>query len=429
MVNVKGRMRSKREDKGRRKSGFIYKPRDADATRRRAERTGGRFDSPFKGNFDTWRPRQGLNTIRILPPTWDGFEHFGYTIWVHGYIGQDNSTYLCRYKMEGKKCPICRAAKEARDSGDEEAKQLAPTEKVVCWILDRKEDKEQPQLFMMSWSMDRDITDQSIDKKTGKILLIDHDEEGYDLSFTRHGQGLNTRYSGYQFDRDPSPILDDAKEQDGVLEFVTSNPIPDTLLYHSVEHLDNVLAGGVVEKDEDLDEEEVAEDEDEEEDEEETGRRRKAERSSQEGREARQHFKGRREEDEDEDEDEEDLDAKQDEELDEEEEDEKKEADTTRVKRGKRRAEEDEDEEEVKPRGRRAKAEEDAEDEEGDGVDENGDEDEEEDEEEEERVPARRARTTNGKRRVKEEEDEEEDERPARRPMRREPTKTRRARA
>lgn len=413
MVNVKGRLRSKDKKANRRKSGFVYKPRAVEDVKRRAERTGGRFDSPFKPGFDVWRPKQGDNLLRILPPTWEDFNHFGYTIWVHGYVGPDNSTYLCRYKMLNKKCPICDASKEARESGDlDEAKQLQATEKVVCWILDREENEETPQIFMMSWSMDRDITSLSYNKRTGKVLLIDHDEEGYDLTLKRSGQGLNTRYFGLVFDRDPTPILDDEKAQAEVLDFITENPIPSVLQYHSVEHLENVLAGGgKEEEDEDLeDEEEVDAEEDEvdeDEDEEETGKRRKAARTRQEGREARLAKRREKEEDEEEPDDEEEDDQTEDEE------------------------EQDEEEEERKPRGRRAKAAEaDEEEDEDEDADEekNGDEDgedEDEDEEGEARVPARRARTTNGRRvaaksREDEEEDEDdEDERPSRRPMRR----------
>src|ERR1700693_6132381 len=91
------------------RSGFSYTPRDPDKVKERAEQTGSRFDSPFIDRFDTFRPKVGDNLIRILPPTWDDHDHYGFDIWVHSYIGPDNGTYLCLNKMQNKPCPICKA--------------------------------------------------------------------------------------------------------------------------------------------------------------------------------------------------------------------------------------------------------------------------------------------------------------------------------
>jgi hypothetical protein len=113
-----------RKDKTKKKSGFVYKGRSAESVKERAEQTGGRFDSLFKSGTDTFTPHVGENIVRILPPTWDS-EHFGYPIWVHSRIGEDNSSYLCLRKMKNKECPICAAAKEAKDDNEaDEAKAL-----------------------------------------------------------------------------------------------------------------------------------------------------------------------------------------------------------------------------------------------------------------------------------------------------------------
>src|SRR5262245_13483641 len=92
-----------RRDTGR-KVGFAYKERSVDNVRKRAAQKGGMYDSPFQDGFDTWRAKPGDNTIRFLPPTWDGAEHFGFDVYVHRNVGSDNSTYLCLNKMKGKPC-------------------------------------------------------------------------------------------------------------------------------------------------------------------------------------------------------------------------------------------------------------------------------------------------------------------------------------
>lgn len=224
---------------------FHYQERSVDQVRRQAERQTGRFDSPVKKDFDIWRCKGGENTIRILPPTWENPEHYAYRVWMHRFIGSDGSSYLCPRKMLGKPCAICDAERDARDAGEqEEAKDLAVAPQWACWMLDRDgDDPERPQVFIMSDFMDKDIVSITYNSKRGDALRVDHPEEGYDLSIRRTGQGLKTKYSGYQFDREPTPALDDPGALADVLEFITANPIPDVLNFYDNSYLENVLQG------------------------------------------------------------------------------------------------------------------------------------------------------------------------------------------
>lgn len=257
--------------------GFVYHERSVDSVKARAERQGGGFETPYK-NVDLFRPKAGDNRIRILPPTWEPHDHYALQVWVHAYMGQDSSTYLCPYKMLKKKCPICEAQKEAQAAGEaDEAKAFAPKEQFVCWVVNRDEDEDAPpQLYAMSWTMDRDIAALCHDKRKGKILMIDHPDKGFDLSFKRQGQGFKTRYFGMAIDRESSPISDDPDKQEEVLAFIQENTIPNLLAYRDYNYLAAVIQGGAEESDPELDEtegeevdgEEVADDTSEEYDEE-----------------------------------------------------------------------------------------------------------------------------------------------------------------
>lgn len=235
--------------------GFVYKPRTVDQIKERATRKSGRYDSIFKQGFDTWRAKTGDNLIRYLPPSWDDADHYGYTIFVHNGIGPDNATYLCPRKMLNKPCPICEAEKEAKDAGEnEEASALKVSERIVSWILDRDaDDPEKPMLYGNSWTQDRDIVSLCVNERTGEILMIDHPDKGFDVSFKRQGAGLKTRYYGYAIARDDSPIHDSEKAQDEILEFVKDNPVPDTLNFYDYDYMKGVLSGNVAQKDEVLD--------------------------------------------------------------------------------------------------------------------------------------------------------------------------------
>ncbi len=392
------------------KSGFVYRKRSVADVKERAERKGGGlFDSIVKPGFDMWRPKEGSNLIRFLPPTWDDHKHYGYSIWVHTRIGANTSNYLCPQKMLNKRCPVCEAANEARKQGDEdEAKEMSPKEQIAYYILDRDNDNPHPQVYVVGWMQDREIVNQCYSDRTGKALFIDHPTDGYDVTVKRTGKMLQTRYS-FVIEREQTSIFDNEDDQEEVLSFISENPIPSVLKYYSPEYLAKVIEG-TSEKDEDEDEddkvlqgaarkkkkiveeeddeEEVDEDEDEDEDEEPAPKRRRK-------------VKEEPEDEEDEDEDE-------DEEEDEEEEDEKpkprrgvkpkKRPDPEEEEDEDEDEEDDDEEEDEKPKPRRGrKVVEEEEDEDDEGED-----DEEEDEKPE---PKRRGRKV-----VEEEDEEDEDE-------------------
>lgn len=254
MIN---RVKKRDEDRGR-KSGFVYRKRDPATLKARAEQQGGRFDSPFKQGFDTFRPKPGENLIRFLPPMWEGAEHYALDIWVHRFIGADSSTYLCLNKMQGKHCPICAAAKAAKEAGEtDEAKQLGAVKNALAYIVNRDEPGEVPLLYAMSWTMDRDITGLCQSKRSGSVLWIDNPDDGYDVTIKRTGQGIKTRYSGIAIDRQVSNLDDDPDIQDKLLEFAQDNPLPDVLQYYPEKYLEKVLEGTTDSKEEELEEDEA----------------------------------------------------------------------------------------------------------------------------------------------------------------------------
>ncbi len=237
---------------------FQYKPREKDAVKKRANQSGGLFDSVFKAQFASFNPKEGDYRLRILPPTWVEAQHFGLDVYVHYGIGSDNQSYLCLDKMRGERCPICEQRKVAERSGDPEyARTLVPTKRVLVWIIDRAEEDSGPQLWSMAWTIDRDLANLSIDKGSGELLLIDDPEDGYDIEFTRTGKGLKTKYSGTAVARRSSPLSDNSKQADEWLAFVADNPLTDVLQYYDYDHMASVAEG----KDKDADKDDEDEDE------------------------------------------------------------------------------------------------------------------------------------------------------------------------
>jgi hypothetical protein len=241
-----------------RKQGFVYKARSPETAKARASRTNGNFVTIFKPGFDTFKAKQGDNLVRYLPPTWDDAEHYGYSVYIHRNVGPDSAPYVCPRKMLGKPCAVCEEVKVLKDAGEAtEAKEIDLSERIVSWILDRDgDDPEKPVLWDQSWTQDRDITALCVNDRTGEILMIDHPDKGYDVSFKRTGTGMKkTKYYGWAIDRESTPVHDKERVQDEILDYIKDNPVPDTLQIFDYDYLKGVLSGTVAAKDEELDKE------------------------------------------------------------------------------------------------------------------------------------------------------------------------------
>lgn len=223
--------------------------------RKRTEQTAGNFDTIFKSGVEQWYPKPGENAVRILPASWPDAEHYGYDVFVHSYIGSSGSSYICPKKTSGKTCAACDESAELKAAGEEEAsKSMAAKKKSVVYVLDRDERKPTARVWVMSWNQDKEIADNSIIKRTNTTLFIDDPETGWDLIIKRTGKGLNTRYS-YMVDRDPSPIDEDPRTQDDILDYIDENPIPDLLKFADNDVIEKALDGGTRPKDRELDDE------------------------------------------------------------------------------------------------------------------------------------------------------------------------------
>jgi hypothetical protein len=241
------------------KTRFEYKPRDKAAVQKRATQSGGLFDSIFRNDFTVWKPKDGDNRIRFLPPTWPKPEHFGLDIYVHFGIGSDSQSYLCLEKMKEELCPICAEKRRADKAGDTDyARELSATKRVLVWMIDRDDEESGPQLWSMPWTVDRDFAALSIDKRTREILFLDSPEEGFDIEFTKTGSKLKTKYIGAKVDRRPSPLSDDDEVVQEWMQFIEDNPLTDVLQYFDAEHISQIAAGKKNAKDEEDEDEDEA---------------------------------------------------------------------------------------------------------------------------------------------------------------------------
>jgi hypothetical protein len=238
--------------------GFHYQKRGKDALKERANMKGGNFDSIFKPKFKQWKPKDGKNIIRVLPPTWDKAKHYGLDIHVNYGIGADNQSYLSLSRHDKGADPIAEARREAQADGNKElAKKLSPNQRILYWIIDRNEEDEGPLLWAAPFTFDKSLCNLCIDEDTKEVMYIDDPENGCDVRFYKEGTGLKTTY-------DPSkmkvlkagPAHDDEGLQTEWLDYISENTLPEVLNFYEYDHIKAVFDGGGPAKSEDDDDDE-----------------------------------------------------------------------------------------------------------------------------------------------------------------------------
>ncbi len=235
----RGRSERGGRDSQRASSGFRYRERSVDDYKKRGDQGGSDFDKYLDDSIKMFKPADGDNCVRILPPTWKEANHYGLDIYLHYEVGPDKQTYLCLHKMKGEDCPICEERDKATKEGDSEyADSLKPNKRVLVYMLDRNDEKEGLQVWSMPWTVDRDLCKLMVDKKTGELLPIDHPEEGYDVEFERKGKAQRTQYIGIAIARRESSL-----DNDAALEQAEELPLPDALHYFSYDHIQKAFSG------------------------------------------------------------------------------------------------------------------------------------------------------------------------------------------
>lgn len=247
-----GRDRDEGRSSGR--GAYEYKARDASDSKKRAASGGGDFDKMLVDGVKVWKPNDGDNRIRIVPPTWKDAQHYGLDVHVHYGIGPDRQSYLDLLKMKGEPDPITEEytilKRDADGKEDEDdAKELAAKRRVLIYLIDRDHEKEGVQAWFMPAGLDQDIVKVSIDKSSGEVLPLDHQEDGYDVSFEKNGTGIKTKYEGVSIARRSSPL---GKAE--WLDHARDHPLPDQLNYFDYDYIAKVFnGGGAVKSDRDRD--------------------------------------------------------------------------------------------------------------------------------------------------------------------------------
>lgn len=239
---------------------YNYKKRSDDEVKARATQSAGGYDTYILDNFPTFKIQANHDHIlRVLPPSGEN-SYYGYDLYVHAYIGEkgNEGSYPCLKSMGKGECPLCEEYERARreETDDEYTRQFKPSKKVLIWVVDRENPSEGPQVWVAPWTADRDLATACRDKVSGETILIDDPEEGYDIQVKRGGAKEKWAYLACHPGRRSSPLSKSVKEGQEWLDFITENPLEETVKWFDYEHMEKKVQGVSVEQEEDDEEDE-----------------------------------------------------------------------------------------------------------------------------------------------------------------------------
>lgn len=230
----------------RRRSAMDYQAPSYEEATETSERRTSQYDSiiiPTGPKF--FKARTGSNSIRILPPTWEGSRHYSYEVRVHNDVGAQKQQYICLDQNEAspeRGCPLCEERNQ-QNIPYEDREKLRAKPRNFIYLIDRNNSSAGPLLWSISTQSDKEILIQSLVKRTQQYLPIAHPLKGYDVDFHRDGEGLATRYRGFMVSREPSPLSTNQAEMHRWIDYIDTHPIPEMLQFFPAKHIKEVYYG------------------------------------------------------------------------------------------------------------------------------------------------------------------------------------------
>lgn len=148
-----------------------------------------------------WKPGDGENLIRIMPPYNEIGEWFKETFF-HFEIGPTKKHLPCR-KAFGSDCFICKVADAVRTSNPDLTKKLYRRRRFYMNVVDLNAPGKGVQVFVCGPTLCRDIISYVRDRRRyGEVLDPD---KGKNIVIERFGQGRESRYI-VKIEPDSTPI-------------------------------------------------------------------------------------------------------------------------------------------------------------------------------------------------------------------------------
>jgi hypothetical protein len=224
---------------------FVYRVRSNEQNEARTTGGGSNFDSYIKSEYRIFQPSRGENCIRIMPASthWDT-TWYGLDVWVHYGVGPDRGSVICPWKgvpkigRSGEPCPICHEHQKAKRAKDEQlTRDLRPVQRVVMFLLNRKDEGQNVLIWGMPYTLDQMIAKATRSRENGTFKQVDNPDSGHDIWFEKTGDGLTTKYSDVQLASAPTRVKQE------YVNFVEENPIPECLVWRDFDEVKKIFEG------------------------------------------------------------------------------------------------------------------------------------------------------------------------------------------
>ncbi len=213
------------------------------------------YKSYFIQKYKEFKPKEGENHIRILPPLGFNFPkhvtpHYGITLYMHFLMTSPKATIICPNKSTDfrpssieSKCPVCEDVSRLYATNQAEkvkTLRIKAQKKTLVWMLDLKNPSENtPLLFAIPSTLDLGFIKLCKDRSTGEIYNLDDPDAGFNIFFDKTKELGGTKYIGEFRDSRPTSVSPEH------LQFVHDNPLPNLLMWRGYEELKSLYGGEI----------------------------------------------------------------------------------------------------------------------------------------------------------------------------------------
>ena len=180
-----------------------------------------------------FKPIDGDNQIRIVPPLADDAQAslWGLEVWTY-FI--NNKSYLSSKTFDAQSDdPIMSHFFDIREDNPEESQKYKGNKRYLMFVLDLNNDEVELKLWAAPPTLVDEFLGLAKNRRTGEMIALEDPEEGVPIYFTKTGQGINTRYTSIEIEKEPFPLDDDLAEDLELFE--------DMLIVPSSKELQKVL--------------------------------------------------------------------------------------------------------------------------------------------------------------------------------------------
>lgn len=148
------------------------------------------------GSGKWFKPKDGKNQIRILPP-WSKEGKWAFALALHyGFKDEEgrDRAHPCMKQWKGVRCPACDMLSLLKkvDGAEKIVEKMNPKTKYYVNLIDRKVGDDKVFIYGLSAKLLNEILAYDDDEDYGNVT---DPEEGYDFVLEKTGSGLTTRYA------------------------------------------------------------------------------------------------------------------------------------------------------------------------------------------------------------------------------------------